>query len=122
MQGFGDESKEGRAREMGRTRELILNRLTKVRVLNVAIHGCLCGEDGIEVGHVNRAVDARLEGRVNLLLREQLEVDMVIEERVLLDLLSAIDAKTIGGVACEESRQNAPGLRANFRTEGERVL
>lgn len=107
---------------MKRTRELVLDRLAEVRVLDVAVYGCLCGEDGIEVGHVNRAVYARLEGRVNLLLREQLEVDVVHEEGMFLDLLSAIDAKTIGGVAREKSRQDTPGFRADFSTEGERVL
>ena len=74
-----------------RTLELRLDRLGQLRALDDRIQGLLRREDGVKIGHVDGTADARLERRLDLLLREPLPRDL-LEERVALDLFRAVHA------------------------------
>jgi len=77
---------------------LSLDGLGELRALDDRVEGLLGREDGVKVGHVHGAAHGWLERRLDLLLNETLPVDL-LEEQVAFDLVGAVDAQTLRGVA-----------------------
>jgi hypothetical protein len=69
----------------------------RLRALDDRVEGLLRREDGVKIGHVYGATHVRLEQRLDL-LREPTPVDL-LEERVAHNLIRAIHAQTLRGVA-----------------------
>jgi len=67
----------------------------------------------------HRTRHAWLKRRLDLFLQEPLEVDVVYEERVLLDLLSAVHPKSFRRISVEKTSQNGSSFCANVGAEGE---
>ena len=55
-------------------------------------------------------------------MNEFVKVDVLREERMLLDLVCTIDAKTMRGVASEQSGEDATCLGSDFIAKDQRVL
>ena len=70
----------------------------------------------------HRACDAGLERRLYLLLHEFVEVDVLREEGVLLDVVRAVHAQAMGGIARQQTGEDTPRLRADLVAEDKRVL
>jgi hypothetical protein len=104
------------------TVELVLNGLAELRALLVRVERDLGGELGVEVGDVDRARHARLERRLDLLLHERAEVDVLREERVRLDRLGALPAEPLRGVARDEPGEDRARLVREVFRERQRVL
>ena len=97
-----------------------LDRLGQQRALDDRVEGLLGREDGVEIGHVDGAAHGRLERRLDLLLREALPV-YLLEERMAPDLVRAVDAQALRGVARQQAGQDRPRARGNFIWEEERI-
>jgi hypothetical protein len=93
-----------------------------LRSFLVRVHRRLGSELRVEVGDVHRTRDARLERRLDLLVHESIKVNMILEEWVSLDLLGTLAPQALGGVTCDESRQNGASLIGEVLREGERIL
>lgn len=123
----------------GHTRELSLNCLTQVRILNIAVDGCLSREYRIEVRHVlrihqhhsteciarsthHRTSNTRFERRVYLLLCQQLEIYVIPKEGVPPDLFGAVNAQPTCRVARKETDEDAARFRIEFGAEYKRVV
>lgn len=108
-----------------------------MRAVDVTIDRCLGREDSVEVGNIldtselnkNRLLrrtrthhgtrHTRLKRRLDLFLQEFLEVNVVYEERVLLDLLSTVHSKSFRGISVEKTSQNASSFYADVGAKGE---
>ena len=88
---FRYDDKQARSCENTRTLELRLDRLGQLRALDNRVHRLFRSKDGVKVGHVHGTADARLERRLDLLLRESLPVDL-LEKRMAFDFLRAVHA------------------------------
>lgn len=69
----------------------------------------------------HRTGNTRLERRLYFLLIQLLEVNVVPEEWMLLDLLSAIDPQALRGVARKQTRQNATSGCSDVIPENKRI-
>jgi hypothetical protein len=70
----------------------------------------------------NGTSNTGLERRLDLLLREQLEIDMLVEERVAFDLFCAFDAETTSRVAVQQRSEDALRFWLEFLPENKRVV
>lgn len=104
------------------TSELSLHGLRQLRALHDTVQRRLRREHGVEVAHVHRARNARLERRLDLLVHEFLKVDVLREERVLLDLVCAVHTQTVVRVTREQSGEDAARVRADLVAEPEGLL
>lgn len=104
------------------TSKLVLDRRPERRTVLETVHRQLARELRVKVRHVHGALYTRLERRLDLLLRELDEVDVVLEERVLLDLVCALDAEPPCWVARDQPGEDRARLRGDFVSEGKRVL
>ena len=87
-------------------RELLLDGLTQLRPFNYTVLRLLTREHLIEVAHIDRARDLRLEGWLNLLCAEKLEVNVEPEEGVSFDFFCATDTESFCGVAAEKTSED----------------
>ena len=103
-----------------RTFELSLDRLGELRALDDRVEGLLGRENGVKVGHVHGAAHGRLERRLDLLLSEAPPVDL-LEERMAFDLVGAVDAQPLRGVAREQAGQDRSRAWRDLVREEERI-
>jgi len=99
---------------------LSLDGLGELRALDDRVEGFLRREDGVKVGHVHGAAHGRLERRLDLLLGEAPPVDL-LEERMAFDLVGAVDAQTLRGVAREQAGQDRSRSWRDLVREEERI-
>lgn len=66
--------------------------------------------------------DTRLKGRVDSLLRQLLEVDVILEEGMPLDLLRSVYAEPLRRIASEETSEDAACFRRDFWPKDEWVI
>ncbi len=59
---------------------------------------------------------------MDLLLRQELEVDVLVEERVALDFLGALDTEAARGVAVQQGSEDALRFRRELLPEDERIV
>ena len=76
---------------------------------------------GTHVARVGGALDAGLERRLDLLLHELLEVDVLGKEGVCPDRLGARDAQALLRVAREQAREERARVGRDFVAEAQRV-
>lgn len=76
----------------------------------------------VKVAGIDRARDARLEWRLNLLRNKLLEINVFPKERVFLDVLCTVDAESGCGVAREQTGEQGSSVAADLLAEAERVL
>lgn len=100
--------------------QLLLHSLGQVRVVNDRVEGHLIGELLIKVGCVNSTRHSGLERWLNLLVPEFCKIDVFGEERMVLDILGAVDAKSLARISVKQTGQKRPGFRTNAIGEAQR--
>lgn len=74
--------------------------------LHHTVQRLLRRKHGIEVAHVNGAGDARLERWLYLLPQKLVEVEVLREEGMFLDVISAVYTETVVGITCEKAGED----------------
>jgi len=70
----------------------------------------------------HRARNARLEWRLNLLLSQELEVNMIMEEGMSLDLFRSLHSEATSRVAIKQTRQDTHRLGTELVSKAKGIV
>ena len=104
------------------TDKLGLNGLAQLTLLDHAISGLLSSKHHIEIRHVHWTANARLERRLDLLLQQSLEIDVLSEELVPFDFFSPIDSKALRRVSIQKPGEDRTRQGTDFVRGDKRIV